>query len=575
MSGRRGLIVVIILLVVIGVAIAAGVAIFWVMRQPVSVAQGSVLEVKMGGGIPEIPSGNPFMELFQPEGLSLWELRQVFDQAAKDNRIAAVYLEVHPLGMSWAQIEEVRDMLKAFRTSGKPIHSFLAVDVVTEQEIYLTSPTTSIYLNPGTGLLVNGLLAEVTFYKNTLDKLHIKPEFIQFKEYKNPGSYSREKMTPEYRGMLEGVIRDIQDRFVQTVVAERKITEDRLHALMATGIVTDKQALENRLIDFRAYKHEVRDKLKFSGDKRKEYKGISAEKYRSAAPDTIGGSSRNRVAYVVAEGTITSGDSEPMADIVGGNTLSTQLRRLRDDNSVKGVILRVNSPGGSVVGSEMVWEEVRMLEKAGKPVIASMSGVAASGGYYISMDARRIVTQPSTITGSIGVIFGKFDLSGFYDWLGMDVEQIKLAPNADIFSFSNSLTDDQKKQLETWMGEVYEVFVSKAAKGRKMSYEQLEPRAHGRIYTGTQALKAGLVDDVGGIETAVARMKEALKLGKNEKLELMLYPRPRTLWESLSSGDLLPVHSFVPKSLRQWIETDASAMSTPAPWVLAPNIRIN
>ncbi len=344
---------------------------------------------------------------------------------------------------------------------------------------------------------------------------------------------------------------------------------------MATGIVTDKQALENRLIDFRAYKHEVRDKLKFSGSKPKEYKGISAEKYRSAAEDSTAGSSRNRVAYVVAEGTITSGDSEPMADIIGGNTLSTNLRRLRDDKSVKGIILRVNSPGGSVVGSEMVWEEVRMLEKTGKPVIVSMSGVAASGGYYISMDARRIVTQPSTITGSIGVIFGKFDLSGFYDWLGMDVEQIKLAPNADIFSFNNSLTDDQKKQLETWMGEVYDVFVSKAANGRKMSYEELEPKAHGKIYTGAQALQAGLVDDVGGIETAIARMKEALKVGKSEKLELMLYPRPRTLWESLSSGDLLPVKLSAPKSLRDWIEAEAGAMSTPGPWVLAPNIRIN
>ncbi len=574
MSGRRGLIVVIILLVVIGIAIAAGFAIFWLMREPVSVAEGSVLEVNIGGGVPEIPSPNPFVELFQPSGLSLWELRQIFDRAATDDRIKAVYLEVHPLSMSWAEIEEIRDMMKAFRTSGKPIHSYLAVDVVTEQEIYLTAPTTAIYLTPGTGLLVNGLLAEVTFYKNTLDKLHIKPEFIQFKEYKNPGSYSRESMTPEYRAMLEGVVQDIQNRFVKTVVAERKIAEPRLLALMSKGIVTDKQALENRLIDFRAYKHEVREKLKFSGGKRKEYKGISAGRYRSAA-SASGGGSRKKVAYVVAEGTITSGDSESMAGIVGGNTLATNLRRLRDDKSVEGVILRVNSPGGSVVGSEMVWEEVRMLEKAGKPVIVSMSGVAASGGYYIAMDARRIVTQPSTITGSIGVIFGKFDLSGFYDWIGMDIEQIKLAPNADIFSFSSSLTDEQKQQIETWMAEVYNVFVTKAAKGRKMGYDQLEPKAHGRIYTGSQALNAGLVDDVGGIETAVARMKEALKMAKGEKLQLMLYPRPQSLWESLSSGDLLPVRLSAPKSLREWVEAEASAMSTPAPWVLAPNIRIN
>jgi len=280
-----------------------------------------------------------------------------------------------------------------------------------------------------------------------------------------------------------------------------------------------------------------------------------------------------KVAYVAAEGTITSGSSESFSEQVGGNTMASTLRKLREDRSVKAVILRVNSPGGSVVGSEMIWEEVRKLEEARKPVIVSMSGVAASGGYYISMPARRIVSQPSTITGSIGVIFGKFDLSGFYDWIGMNVEQVKISPNADIFSFSNSLSEEQRQQVVNWMTDVYNTFVNKAATARKMSFEQMEPKAHGRIYSGEQAKAAGLVDELGGIDTAVEAVRSALKLKKEEKVQLVIYPRPRTIWDTLSSGDF-PLAKSPSFKLREWVEAEAASLSTPAPWLLCREIRI-
>jgi len=328
-------------------------------------------------------------------------------------------------------------------------------------------------------------------------------------------------------------------------------------------------------VDKLGYKHEVRDMLKLAADgKKKTYKGINSEKYREAAQSGLGVSSGSKVAYVAAQGVITSGTSEEFSGIVGGNSVSSLLRRLREEKSVKGVVLRVNSPGGSVVGSEMIWDEVRMLEKEGKPVIVSMSGVAASGGYYISMDARHILCQPSTITGSVGVIFGKFDLSGFYDWIGMDVEKVKISPNADIFSFSDSLSPEQRKQLETWMADVYDTFVGKAAKSRRLSFDTMEKRARGRVYTGTQAKAAGLIDEIGGVAKAVEDMKKALKLGKDEKIDLVLYPRPKTLWESLSSGDLLPVKMPKIGQLKAWIEAEAATLTTPSPWVLAPEIRL-
>jgi protease IV len=220
----------------------------------------------------------------------------------------------------------------------------------------------------------------------------------------------------------------------------------------------------------------------------------------------------------------------------------------------------------------MVWEEVRMLEQEGKPVVVSMSGVAASGGYYIAMNADRIVSQASTITGSIGVIFGKFDLSGFYDWIGVSIEQVKVSPNADIISLSNSLSPEQRRQIEAWMDGVYRTFVSKAATARKLPYDQMEPRARGRIYTGAQAKEAGLVDDIGGIDTAVENMRRALKLGDDERIQLAIYPRPKSLLETLISSDLWPVRA--PQTdLRKWVEAEAKSLSTPAPWVLSREIR--
>ncbi|HXK60780.1 MAG TPA: S49 family peptidase, partial [Acidobacteriota bacterium] len=471
MSGRTLLLVILGVVVMILIMIAAGIFFFWALQQPAPVADNSVLEVIVSGNVPEVPPANPLLQLLQPEGADLFSLHQAFDYAARDERIKAVYLEIQPLAMGFAEIEELRDAIRHFRESKKPVHCFMALDLPGEAEMYLASACDSITLNPGAGLLVNGLLAEVSFYKGTLEKLRIKPEFIEFKEYKNPGTYTRERMTPEYRGMLESIVRDLEERFVTTVASDRKIDPDRLRQLMAQGIIRDDEALREKLVDRLGYKHDVRDSLKFAKEgQEKAYKGLNVEKYRNAAADRYGVRRGTRVAFVAAEGIITSGSSEELSGIVGGNTLAALLGRLREDKSVKGVILRVNSPGGSVVGSEMIWEEVRLLEKQGKPVIVSMSGVAASGGYYISMNAGKIVTQPSTITGSIGVIFGKFDLSGFHDWIGVNVEQVKISPNADIFSLNDSLSAEQRSQVEAWMADVYETFVDKVAKSREMPF---------------------------------------------------------------------------------------------------------
>ncbi len=572
MSGKKIFFLVLFIVGILFLSIVLGTGYLLMRGQDVTIEENTILEVTLSGSVLELPPENPLARIFGPGTLSLWELGKVFRYAAQDDRISGLYLEIHPLLLSWAQIEELRDSMHSFRASGKPIHAFLALDMVRDPELYLASAADSITLNPGATLLVNGLLAEVTFYKGTMEKLGVKPEFIQFKEYKSAETFTRETMTPEIREMYESILGDIEERFISVVAQERNLDEERMRGILEAGLTSADQALEENLVDVLGYKSQVQQQLAGSGDDSQEYEGLAARYYLDAVEDDFATRSEHKVALVGGLGTITAGNSDPFSQIMGGLTMSARLRRIREDDDIKGIILRVNSPGGSVVGSDMVWKEVKLLEEAGKPVVVTMSGVAGSGGYYISMAARHIISQPSTITGSIGVIFGKFDLEGLYEWLGITIDQVKTSPNADIFSSSTSLTDDQRERVESWMATIYETFVQKAADGRSQTYQELEPRARGRIYTGVQALDIGLVDELGGLPEARDQMKQALGLEEDEDIELVLYPRPKSLWEALAGGDFFGIRQR--DSLSQWLQEQVPFLSEPAPWLLMPEVRI-
>ena len=560
-------------MVVVGVivmAVALGIGYALISGTPIQIEDGTVVEIRLRETLDELPQENVLAQLLGVDSLSLWEMGKVLQYAARDERVAGVYLEIHPLLLSWAQIEELRDYMKEFRQSEKPLHVFLALDMVRDPELYLAVAADSITLNPDAGLLVNGLLAEVTFYKKTLEKLGIKPEFIQFKEYKSAESYSRESMTPEIRGMYESILEDIEGRLVSVVSQDRNVSEESIREVLQGGVSSGTRAVEENLIDGLGYENEVLER--FPTSESEKYRGITASRYLSVAKAEFQTRSEHKVALVGGLGTITSGDSNPFSETMGGMTLASNLRKIRENEDLEGVIFRVDSPGGSAVGSDMIWKEVALLEEADKPVVVAMSGVAGSGGYYISMAAREIISQPSTITGSIGVIFGKFDLSGLYEWLGISVDQVKTSPNADIFSVSSSLNQAQRDSVESWMEDIYGNFVGKAAEGRQVDYEEFEPRARGRIYTGAQARELGLVDDLGGLQTAIEHMKEALELEPDEEIELVLYPRPKSFWEQLTSGSLLQIRQH--PSINQWLQEQFPLLSRPGPWVLMPEATI-
>ncbi len=570
MSKKRTWVLVVFLIGIILFSIALGAGYYLIFYPRVTLEKGTVIEIVLGGPLQELPL-NPLGKIFQP-GPSLWELGKAFQFAGKDERVSAIYLEIHPLVFNWAQIEELRDYMFTFQKSGKPIHSFLALDSVSDSELYLASATDSITLNPEGGLLVNGLIAEVTFFKKTLDKLSIKPQFIQFKEYKSPERFTRESMTPEIRAMLKSILKDMEDRFVSTVAKERKLPTERVRKIISQGIMPADFALKEKLVDSLGYKHEVQEKLESSQNAENKYRGLGVSEYLQEATRQFRLRSPHKIALLGGIGGISAGKGDPFRQLIGGTTMAQQLHQIRNDTNIKGVIFRVDSPGGSPVGSDMVWREIQLLEENNKPVVVSMAGVAGSGGYYISMGAGRIVTQPSTITGSIGVIFGKFDVSGFYELLGMKIDRVKISPNADLLSLFTSLSDEQQGQVMAWMQNIYQNFVHKAADGRGMSYEEFEPKARGRIYTGAQAKAIGLVDDLGGFQVAIRHMREALKLKEDEEIELVLYPKRKSLWQSLSSGDFFGMRQ--PLSLEEWWEDEIRMLGTPRPWLLAPNIRI-
>jgi protease-4 len=557
------------LVIVLAIALSAGF--YYIVSRPPAIEKETVVEVGLSGVVSELPAEDPFTILLGSRVQDLWELRRVFQAASQDERVTAIYLKIQPLLTSWAQIEEIRESVLSFRETGKQVHAFLAVDVATERELYLASAADHVTLNPIASVLMNGLMAEVVFMKRTMDKLGVRPQFIYFKEYKDPEIYNRESLTPEIREMLRSILEDLQDRFVTTVSADREVEEQRFRQLMDIGLLSAITAMDEGLIDAVGYEHQVRSDIQ-TATGTDTYRSSTISEYLETVNGWQREKSEARVAVVGAVGTIISGSSEPFAGLMGASTIAQRLREIREDGSFDGVILRVNSPGGSAVGSDMVWREVQLLEESEIPVVVSMSSSAASGGYYIAMGASRIVSQPSTITGSIGVTFGKFDLSGLYDWLGMDIDRIKLAPNADLFSTFSSMTPEQRSQVSQLIFAVYEDFVSKAAEGRHSSFDELEANARGRIYTGSQAIEKGLVDELGGFSAAVRAMKEELTLSPEDEIELQLHPRPKSFWEALASNELFEVRIANPTF--QYLREELRRLEIPSAWLLAPEIQI-
>ncbi len=545
------------------------------------IEKGTVITLRIDGAIAEGPSSNPFAQLQDAGGtLSLHELRQLVNAAKNDDKVAGVLLLVGPMQAGFGKLEEVRDLIGQLREAKKPVHALLMSDFVDEPSYYVASAADRIVVNPESGFMLNGLNAEVTFWKGSLEKLHVEPQFIMFKEYKSAGEpMSRKDMSPAFREWLTSVLTEYNTRFLDTVADRRGITDKAaLQKLFDKGGLTAKQALEAKLVDALGYYDEVEEAIRGAGAPGvKEPHVMSGKRYLAGRRGA--GIRGEKIAVLYAVGPISSSHGSNGifgGDGISGPDLAKAIRDAADDKSVKAIVMRIDSPGGSAVGSDFIRREVSRA-KAKKPFISSMSSVAGSGGYWIAMDSDAIVSQPSTLTGSIGVVFGKFNTRGFYNWIGANVESVKIGENADLMSTVESLDAQQLATINEWMTEVYGDFVKRVAEGRKMTFEEAEPLAHGRVWTGAQAKERKLVDELGGLDRAIALAKDKAGIAGKDH-QLVVFPKEKTIFEALAegmAGASVRGSTSTEAEMARILEAVELELSTPKAWLMTPEIEVH
>jgi protease IV len=480
------------------------------------VGERAYLALDLSGPLAEEPS-SAFSDLFESRAPSLRALVESVDRAAADSRVKGLLLRVGALDVGWARVEELRDALVRFRRTGKP--SWAHLEVGGNEEYFLATGCAKIAASPTAILDISGLAAEVTFFRGTLDKLGVQAQFEGIGRYKNaPNQFTKKGFTPPHREQMESLVDSLFTQYVSGVAESRGKGEDEVRALIDEGPFDAATAQARGLVDELLYRDEVEAKLGSS-------EPVGAARYVRAARG-FGFDRRPRMALVYAIGEILPGESasSPLggSDYAGADTITRGLRQATGDARVRAIILRIDSPGGSGTAADAVWREVERAREV-KPVIVSMGDAAASGGYYIAMNGDVIVAEPATITGSIGVFSGKFSLRGLYEKVGLTQETVRRGRHATLFSRYSPWTDEERQKVRELNASFYETFVTKAAEGRNKSPEEIEAVAQGRVWTGAQALQKGLVDRLGGLNTAidVAREKAGLRPGTDVRLVVM------------------------------------------------------
>jgi protease IV len=453
-------------------------------------------------------------------------------KAAADAHIKAVVLEPEDLGVGWAKMEEIRADLDAFRKSGKPVYAYLRTPGA--REYYISAGADRIYLGPEDPLYLKGLRAELMYFKKTLDKLGVTVDVEHDGKYKDFGDmFTRTDMSPETREVMNSVVEDLYADLVNGIAAGRKKTPGEVRALIDQGPFLAPDAKSAGLVDQLRFEDQMWGDLK---DRlHAEPKKVAADKYVNVPAESVGLGGKSRIALVVGEGDIVRGD--PSDNGSDENSLTSYgfdrlLQSVADDSNIKGVIVRIDSPGGEVSASDEIWRQMNLLSKK-KPLVISMSDDAASGGYYIAMTGDPIVAYPGTETGSIGVVFGKPDLHGLYEKLGITKDAIQRGRFADIDSDYQSLNPAERQKLKDGIDASYKDFVSKVAAARRRPYDQIEPVAQGRVWLGSQALSRGLVDENGGLDRAVEMIKKKANIPASEQVTLISYPARRTIFDVL------------------------------------------
>lgn len=507
-----------------------------------TLAKNSILVYDLSLLIPdteELP--DPGSIIFQGPGPSQLTLRDAvvaLDQAAEDRRIAGLYLKGSSLGTGagLAAQAELYKAIQRFKASGKPI---VAYDVSwTEREYYLASLADTVYLNPFGEIEMNGLFAEMMYQAEALEKLGIGVQVTRVGKYKSAVEpLIRNSMSPEEREQTQRLLQDLWQTMLADIAAPRSLQPQQLQAIAnQQGFLFGAEAVTQKLATAIAYEDEVIAALRnITGEgpidsaaleldnELSSFRQVSLERYAEQATDDLQTrNTNNEIAVLYAEGPIVDGDGSGgfgQTQVIAGNQVAQQLRRLRLDDNVKAVVLRVNSPGGSATASEIILREVRLLREDGKPVVVSMGNVAASGGYWIASLANTIVAEPTTITGSIGVFSLFLNLEDLGSKVGINWDGVKTSELADIFSATRPKTETELAILQKSVDQVYEAFLDRVVEGRDLPREKVAEIAQGRVWSGKSAQSLGLVDELGGLDRAIEIAAELTELEDNWRLQ--------------------------------------------------------
>jgi protease-4 len=522
-------------------------------ERPPELSQRSVLVLDLDGQIVErVPVTIPLPFFEQRAPLTVSDLWRGLRAAETDPRIKAVVLMPGRVDAGWGKLQEIHASVVRLVKAGKPVVAFLRSP--SGREYYLATAANRVYLAPEDLLDLKGLRVELTYFRGTLDKLGVRAEIEHAGKFKDYGDmFTRTSMSPETREVMDSILDEMYRLLIQTIATGRGKSAEQVRAILDDGPFLSRQALAQGLVDGLLYEDQVFSELeKSAGAGRLDRIGI--RDYLRAKGDASRLGARNRVALVAGEGTIVGGTAPGMD--TGSNleapTFIKLLRQVGSDAGIRAVIVRVDSPGGDSFASDEIWREMTVLSKK-KPLVISMSDEAASGGYYISMTGDPIVAYPATFTGSIGVVYGKANLRGLYQKLGINKQLLTRGRFAAIDSDFEPLSEAARRKLREGVDDNYRVFVARVAEARRRKFDEIEPLAQGRVWLGTQAKRNGLVDELGGLDRALELVRRKAQIPRGEDVTLVPYPAKRSLIDRLlSRADQVRMPDLVQSFLARW-----------------------
>jgi protease-4 len=493
---------------------------------PPSLSADTTLMLHLEGEFPEqAPLDVPPLPLFESrQPMTMLDTWKLLRKAAADSRIKSLVLEPRGLQAGWAKLEELRAGVQAFKKSGKPVYAYLRT--AGTREYYLATAGDKIFMAPEDLLDVKGLRAELMYFKGTLDKLGVAMEFESVGKYKDaPDQFTRESARPETLEVVNQIVDQYYANLVSVIAEGRKLPPGAVRAVIDQGPFTGKNALDAGLVDGLIFEDQITPDFR-------TMKRISGREYNRATLAGFEGGAR--IAIVTGDGEITRGGTDEVFSDTGitASSFVRTLKQVGDDAGIQGVILRVDSPGGDAIASDDILHELKTLSSR-KPLVISMSDTAASGGYFISMTGDPVLAYANTLTGSIGVYYGRINLKGLYDKIGLKKEILSRGRYSRIDSEYGPLSEEERGKLRREIQAFYKGFVERVASSRKRPYEQVEPLAQGRVWLGAQARQNGLIDEIGGLDRAVELVKQRARIGAGEKVTLVTFPPRRTLLELL------------------------------------------